>query len=122
MAVYPGTNLVTSMFALITGDTPHLALFTTNPGPGGTGTEVTGGTYARQPITFSSIVDNSISNTAAIEFDGMPAVTAPYFAIYDAVSGGNLLAYGPVADPIVAVADDTVQFNIGDLELNFNGS
>lgn len=122
MSSFPATTLISELFNLITTDTPFLALYTTNPGVDNTGTEVTGGTYARQSITFGSVVSNHISNSAGITFSGMPTTTAPYYGILDASSGGNLLVYGAIPDPIVATAGDNVILNIGDILLNFSGS
>ncbi len=122
MSAFPANTLITEMFALITGDTPHLALYINNPGAGNTGVEVTGGTYARQPITFGAVSGAAISNTNLIEFEGMPTVTATHYGIFDSASGGNLKVYGLIEDPIVATAGDTAQFNIGDLDVNFGGS
>ena len=77
----------------------YLALYLSNPTDADTGTEVTGGGYIRQQITFGQISQNAgratISNTTKVEFP--PATTAwgivSYFAIRDAATGGNLLAY-----------------------------
>lgn len=56
-----------------------LALFTVTPGEAGGGTEVTGGGYVRQNITFGSAASNGqISNTAAISF---PVATANWGTI-----------------------------------------
>jgi hypothetical protein len=76
----------------------YVALFTADPGETGAGTEVTGGSYARQSVTFSTATTGSTSNTADILF---PTATANWgtivaVAIYDAATGGNELYYGPL--------------------------
>lgn len=57
----------------------------------GTFTEVTGGSYARQPVTFGAPVDGVGSNSAAVTFPAPTAAwgTVTHFALFDAVSAGN---------------------------------
>ena len=76
-----------------------LALFSTNPGADGSGTEVTYAGYARQPITWGAAAINGAvaekKNTALIEFGTVPSTTgqsAAYAAIMD--SDGNVIYYG----------------------------
>lgn len=73
--------------------TTYLALYTSDPTDADTGTEVSGGSYQRQPITFSSPVNGSTSNSSAIEFPQATADwgTIAYVGIRDAVTSGNLL-------------------------------
>lgn len=71
-----------------------LALFTavTNA-EAGTGTEVSGGSYARVDVTsaFGASTDGAGSNTGAITFAAPTANwgTVTHFALFDASSGGN---------------------------------
>lgn len=95
-----------------------IAVPTTNSGTGLT--EVSGSSYARQPITaatgWSAISTNAdnihdqISNVNALTF---PAVTATGYtvvgiALYDAVTAGNLLDYAAVTSQAVAVGNQYV--------------
>lgn len=73
--------------------TTYLALYTTDPTDADTGTEISGGSYVRQAITFSSPSNGATSNSSAIEF---PQATADWgiishVGIRDAVTSGNLL-------------------------------
>lgn len=89
-----------------TSATLYLALFTSGTGPGSEGTEVTGGSYARQGITSStgwSAISGSppstprqISNAADIVFATATADwgTISHWAIHDASTAGNRIAYG----------------------------
>lgn len=122
MSVLPSTVYVTEALALITGDTPYLALYTTNPTAAGTGTEVTGGSYIRKAITFGSITNSSISNSVAVVFAGMPAATIAYWGIKDAVTNGNLLAYGTLNSPVTTIAGDEVDFPISNITIAVSGS
>lgn len=73
--------------------TTYLALYTTDPTDADTGTEVSGGSYARQAITFSSPSNGVTSNSAAIEFPTATASwgTITHIGIRDASTAGNLL-------------------------------
>ena len=73
--------------------TTYLALYTNDPTDADTGTEITGGSYVRQAITFSSPSGGATSNSSAIEFPQATADwgTITYVGIRDAVTSGNLL-------------------------------
>ncbi|AMV42262.1 phage tail fiber protein [Paraburkholderia caribensis] len=82
--------------------TVYMALFTTNPVmPAGTGgVEVSGGNYARQPITWSVTGSGPAmaTNNALVQF---PTATANWGTIvgggiYDAPTGGNLVEASPL--------------------------
>src|SRR5690348_2471636 len=69
----------------------YLALFTTDPGAGNTGTEVTGGSYARQAVTFSAPVagpgtSQQCVNSGDVVFPQATASwgTISYWGLYDA--------------------------------------
>lgn len=73
--------------------TVYLALYTDDPTDADTGTEISGGSYARQAITFGAPSNGTSTNSAAIEF---PAATAnwgtiTHVGIRDALTSGNLL-------------------------------
>lgn len=101
--------------------TLYVGLFTSDPGEGGTGTEVSGGSYARQTIAFT-VVNNQASNTAAVEFPTASASwgTVTYAAIYDAVSGGNLLAYGALTTSKTIASGDVLRIPAGDFDINLD--
>ena len=87
-----------------------LALVTANGNDASAGTEVTGGSYARQTITFDAAASGSISNSASISFTGMPAVTVVGIEIYDSAGSPKRLAYGALTASRTVTAGDTVQF------------
>ena len=71
----------------------YVGLFTSDPTDADTGTEISGGSYARQAITFGAPSNGTSTNSAAVEF---PQATADWgiishVAIRDAVTSGNLL-------------------------------
>lgn len=101
--------------------TLYCALFTTDPGEAGTGTEVSGGAYARQTITFT-VSDNLASNTAAVEFPTATASwgTITYAAVYDASSGGNLLASGALTTSKTIGSGDVLRIPAGDFDISLD--
>ena len=84
----------------------YLALHTADPAEDGSGAEVSGGSYARQAITFNAAhaTNGTIDNSSAEEFTNMPACTVSHIGIWDASSSGNLLFYGAVTASKAAVA------------------
>ena len=101
--------------------TLYVALYTVAPTDTGGGTEVSGGAYARQTAAFTVSGTNptTASNSAAIEY---PTATANYgtvvaVGIFDASSGGNLLAYANLDTSKVVSTGDVFRFNTGDLDI-----
>jgi hypothetical protein len=104
----------------------YVALFTVAPTEAAGGTEVTGGAYVRMPVTFtrSGTAPTQVANNANIEWPTATANwgTIVYAAVFDAPTGGNMLPYGDVLNPITSVADpqtintgNIFRFNAGDL-------
>lgn len=99
----------------------YLGLFTTAPGEAGGGTEVSGGSYARQSVTFS-VSGNLATNTAALEF---PVATADWgtithVAVYDASTGGNQIAYAALSTSKTIATGDVLRVPTGDLDITLD--
>ena len=122
MAVLPTSAYITETLNLIKNNTPHLALYTASPNAGGGGTEVTGGSYARKPITFGAITNSSMSNTSAITFTGLPTSNITHYAILDAATGGTMRVYGSLNSAAAVVTGDQVQFPANSITINLAGS
>ena len=101
--------------------TLYVGLYTSDPGEGNTGTEVSGGSYARQTIAFT-VTDNQASNTAAVEFPTATASwgTVTYAAVFDAVSGGNMMAYGALTTSKTIASGDVLRIPAGDFDINLD--
>ena len=101
--------------------TLYVGLFTSSPGETGSGTEVSGGSYARQTIAFT-VTGSQASNTAAVEFPTATASwgTVTFAAIYDALSGGNLLAYGALTTSKTIDNGDVFRIPAGDFDINLD--
>lgn len=102
----------------------YIGLLTAAPSDSAAGTEVSGGSYARQQVASSlanwsgtqgagttvasSGTSGTVSNNNAITF---PAPTADWgqithFAAYDALTGGNMLFYAALTTPKTINNDD----------------
>ena len=80
----------------------YVGLFTAAPSDTGGGTEVSGSAYARKvtgTISVSGTSPTTATNSAAIEFaaaSGGNWGTVTHAAIFDASTGGNMLAWAPL--------------------------
>jgi hypothetical protein len=98
----------------------YVALFTVSPGEAGGGTEVTGGSYARQIATFTAASSGATSNDSNIDFTGMPAETTVAIGIFDALTSGNMLLYGTLTTNKTTDAGDTLRIATGDLDISID--
>lgn len=73
--------------------TAYAALYTSDPTAADTGTEVSGGAYARQAATFIAPTNGVTSNSANITFPTATANwgTVTHVGVRDASTAGNLL-------------------------------
>jgi hypothetical protein len=98
----------------------YVALFTVTPGEAAGGTEVTGGSYARQTATFTAAASGATSNDTNIDFTGMPAATTVAIGIFDASTSGNMLLYGSLTVNKTTDAGDTLRIATGDLDISID--
>ena len=100
----------------------YLSLHTATPGTTGA-SEVTGGSYARQAITFGSASAGSKASAgtdAAQSFTGMPSVGSgtPYFGVWTLVSSGTYTGGGTTSGLSGAIsAGSTINFVSGAVTL-----
>ena len=100
--------------------TVYVALYTSNPGPDDTGSEVSGNGYQRVAVTFGSPSNRQIANSADVEFPEATGSwgTITHIGIKDAATGGNLLAYGEITNPKAIDAGDQVIFRAGNITIS----
>jgi len=104
----------------------YVALYATAPTGSDTGIEISGGGYARQPVTFSStVIDGNYGvtqNTNIINFPQLTANvgTATYIALRDAETGGNLIAYAQLPASLQLNAGYQPYISVGDLRVQVN--
>jgi hypothetical protein len=73
--------------------TVYVGLFTSDPTDAGSGTEVSGGSYARQSATFTAPANGVTTSNADITFPQATGNwgTVGWIGIFDALTTGNLL-------------------------------
>lgn len=99
--------------AAYTSPSAYLSLYTSDPGEGDTGTELSGSGYARQAVSFNAASSGSATGpTVAKEFtaSGGSWGTVTHFGIHDASSTGNLLYYGALTASKTIADGDTLRF------------
>ncbi len=102
--------------------TTYLALYTSDPTDADTGTEISGGSYARQAITFGAPSNGTSTNSAAVEF---PQATADWgiishVAIRDAVTSGNLLFHTALDASKTINNGDVFKISTGNLSVQLS--
>jgi hypothetical protein len=121
---YLETEVLEFAFTTSGGTRPtawYLALFTAAPSDSGGGTEVSGGAYARQSVTFT-VSGNTATNSAEIEF---PVATANYgsvthVGVFDASSAGNLLAHAALTSSKTIETGDAFRVQASELDITLN--
>jgi len=76
-------------------------------------TEVSGGSYARQAITFGAPSSGTCTSTDSQTFSDMPATTITNVGIYDAASAGDQLYVAAATSSKTTNAGDTVTIATG---------
>lgn len=105
-------NHVLRNTALSSPATVYVGLFTVAPTPSTSGTEVSGGSYARVAATFGAPALGVLSNSAPVAF---PTATLNWgtvvaVGVFDALSGGNLLYFGALTTSKAVDNGDTASF------------
>ena len=109
----------------------YCGLQTASPSDSAAGTEVAGGAYARQSVAWTLATGGTAqaSNTASLTF---PAATTDWgtvthAGIYDAVSGGNLVAFETLtktdfstANPKIVNTGDILKIDAGNLKIQLD--
>jgi hypothetical protein len=121
---YLETNVLDHVFggsAYTAPSTLYLGLYTAAPSDTGGGTEVSGGSYARQTATFT-VSGDTASNDAVIEFPTATASwgTVVYVGVFDSLSGGNLLAYAALTTNKAIDTGDVLRVPVGDLDITLD--
>lgn len=99
----------------------YVALFTAAPSDAGGGTEVSGGSYARQLAGLSEATGagGATANAADITFPTATASwgTVTHVAIMDASTGGNMIMHSALDASKAVASGDTFKINAGDLDV-----
>ncbi|GGV37067.1 hypothetical protein GCM10010293_40730 [Streptomyces griseoflavus] len=105
-----------------TAPTPPLkvALVTAAGSDAAAGTEVTGGSYARQNLSVGAAVGGATTSSADLVWAGMPAGTIVGWEIWDSAGTPVRLWYGPLNEPKTLSAGDEYRIAAGDLDLSIS--
>jgi hypothetical protein len=102
--------------------TVYVGLFTTAPTDTTSGTEVSGGSYARQVLSVSTASDGVVTSDADVTF---PQATASWgtivaLGIHDALSSGNLLMYTDLTTSKTIDEGDILKVSSGSLTVTLD--
>lgn len=88
------------------------------PSDSSAGTELSGNGYARQSVSFS-VTSNSGTNSGTVQFPTATASwgTITFAGIFDASTGGNLIAYSQLGASKVIDTNDILQISNNSLTL-----
>ncbi len=99
--------------------TVYVGLYTSDPTDANTGTEVSGGSYARTAVTFGSPSDGVTTNSAAVEFPQATGSwgTVGWIGILDASTSGNLLYHTALDASKTIASGDIFKIATGSLSV-----
>lgn len=99
----------------------YVGLFTSAPGEAGGGTEVSGGSYVREAVTFA-VTGDTASNVAAIEWPVATGTwgTITHIAVFDALSGGDQIGYAALTNAKTIASGDVLRIPAGDLDVTLD--
>ena len=126
MAALSNVHAASILNTSLRSGTYYLALFLTDPTASGTGTEASGGGYARKVISFDapSLVagKQQVKNTDAVDYGVITADigTVSYCGIFDSQTGGNLLWFGSFARGKNVLNGDAITVNAGAIVCNIS--
>jgi hypothetical protein len=99
--------------------TVYVGLFTSDPTDAGSGTEVSGGSYARVAVTFGAPSNGVSTNSAAVEFAQATGNwgTVAFIGLHDALTTGNLLFHTALDTSKTIETGDIFKIAIGSLSV-----
>ena len=101
--------------------TRYVSLFSNNPQEDASGTELTGNGYARQSASFGPPSNGTSSLNLELTFESTGAwSTVSHFAIFDALTAGNMLMYSPIDTPVsVTGTGQRIVFEVGSIDIMY---
>ena len=99
--------------------TVYVSLWTTDPTDAGSGTEVSGGSYARTAVTFGAPSNGVTTNSADVTFPTATGSwgTVGWIGINDALTTGNLLYHTPLDTSKTVTSGDIFKISTGNLSV-----
>lgn len=103
--------------------TVYLGLSTADPTDSGSGlAEPVGNAYIRKAISFGAAAARTITQDAQIDFDTATGDwgTITHWALFDAASNGNILAYGSLSAGVAVNTGKAPYITSGEISISFN--
>lgn len=102
--------------------TVYVGLYTSDPTDANTGTEVSGGSYARTSVTFGAPSNGASLNSSAVEFPQATGTwgTVGWIGILDAATSGNLLYHTALDVSKTISTGDIFKIAIGSLSVTLS--
>ena len=102
--------------------TVYVSLWTSDPTDAGSGTEVSGGSYARTAVTFGAPANGVTTNSADVTFPTATASwgTVGWIGINDAATSGNLLYHSPLDTAKTIDTGDIFKISSGNLSVTLS--
>lgn len=100
----------------------YVGLFTADPTDTGSGaTEITGNNYSRVSATFT-VSGNAATTSAAVEFAAATGSwgTISHIGIFDASSGGNLIAHSALTASKAIANGDVFRIPASDIDITLD--
>lgn len=97
--------------------TVYVGLYTSNPDEGNTGTEVSGGSYARQALSVTTASGGIVTSSADVTFPQATVNwgTISHIGLLDALTSGNLLMYTALTTSKAIDSGDVLKIASGSL-------
>lgn len=120
------SRLLRNSLGIAAGTSPTtpmmLKLATTTGSASAAGTEVAGGSYARQSLTaaLGTEANGSVTTTSAVTYTNMPAATTTSAEIYDSNGTPRRAWWGALTASKTTASGDTLTFAIGAITISNN--
>ena len=97
--------------------TVYMGLYTSDPADDNSGTEVSGGSYARQVVSVTTASGGIVTSSADVTFPQATANwgTISHIGLLDAVTSGNLLMHTPLTTSKTIELGDIFKVPTGNL-------
>ena len=97
--------------------TVYMGLYTSDPGDDNSGTEVSGGSYARQVVSVTTASGGVVTSSADVTFPQATANwgTISHIGLLDAITSGNLLMHTPLTTSKTIELGDIFKVPLGNL-------
>ena len=97
--------------------TVYVGLYTSDPGDDNSGTEVSGGSYARQVLSVTTASGGIVTSSADVTFPQATGSwgTVSHIGLLDSLTSGNLLMHTPLTTSRAIESGDILKISTGNL-------